>query len=134
MLDKQENIQWKKDKINLIVLSLIHKVEIDDWKVRYRKEYHKNKEEIPNSLQNNLKKLGELHQELKNNLKIINDYVDLGWENITLNEQEDIKLVSENQILKDIYKDKVVKFHKIKRDYEKNMVDGFIAHHDYLYL
>lgn len=134
MLNNIENNQWKKDKINLIVLSLIHNVEIDTWKVRYRKEFHKNNEEIPKSLQNNIQKLSELQQELKNNLKIINDYVDLGWENITLNEQADIKLISENQILKDIYKDKVVKFHKIKRDYEKNMVDGFIAHHDFLYL
>lgn len=134
MLDKQENIQWKKDKINLIVLSLIHKVEIDTWKVRSRIAFYDNEKERPKSLQNNIQKLSELQQELENNLKIINDYVDLGWENITLNEQEDIKMPSKNQILEDIYKDKVVKFHKIKRDYEKNMVDGFIAHHDFLYL
>lgn len=134
MLDEQENIQWKKDKINLIVLSLIHKVEIDDWKVRSRIAFYDNEKERPKSLQDNIQKLSELQQELENKQKIINDYVALGWENITLNEQEDIKLLGKNQILGDIYKDKIVKFHKIKEDYEKNMANGYIAHHEYLYL
>ena len=134
MLDKQENIQWKKDKINLIVLSLIHKVEIDDWKVRSRIAFYDNEKERPKSLQDNIQKLSELQQELENNRKIINDYVALGWENITLNEQEDIKLLSKNQILGDIYKDKIVKFHTLKKENEKNMANGYIAHHEYLYL
>lgn len=134
MLDEQENIQWKKDKINLIVLSLIHKVEIDDWKVRSRIAFYDNEKERTKSLQDNIQKLSELQQELENKQKIIDDYVALGWENITLNEQEDIKLLGKNQILGDIYKDKIVKFHKIKEDYEKNMANGYIAHHEYLYL
>lgn len=134
MLDEQENIQWKKDKINLIVLSLIHKVEIENWKVRSRIAFYDNEKERTKSLQDNIQKLSELQQELENKQKIIDDYVALGWENITLNEQEDIKLLGKNQILGDIYKDKIVKFHKIKEDYEKNMANGYIAHHEYLYL
>lgn len=134
MINNTENIQWKKDKINLIVLSLIHKVEIENWKVRSRIAFYDNEKERPKRLQDNIQKLSELQQELENNKKIINDYVALGWENITLNEQEDIKLLGTNQILGDIYKDKIVKFHKLKKDYEKNMANGYIVHHEYLYL
>src|SRR5699024_5694385 len=134
MINNTENIQWKKDKINLIVLSLIHKVEIENWKVRSRIAFYDNEKERPKSLQDNIQKLSELQQELENNRKIINDYVALGWENITLNKQEDIKLLSKNQIIGDIYKDKIVKFHTLKKEYEKNMANGYIAHHEYLYL
>lgn len=42
--------------------------------------------------------------------------------------------ISKNQILGDIYKDKIVKFHTLKKEYEKNMANGYIAHHEYLYL
>ena len=107
MLDEQENIQWKKDKINLIVLSLIHKVEIENWKVRSRIAFYDNEKERTKSLQDNIQKLSELQQELENKQKIIDDYVALGWENITLNEQEDIKLLGKNQILGDIYKNHI---------------------------
>lgn len=91
----------------------------EEWKVRFRKQQSNDYF----WLEENEKMLMEFKSKITNEIQVIHEYVELGWNNITLNKEDDLRLLNT---------DKVLKFHECKKDLDER-IDFFNRHQQFLY-